>query len=163
MNRRLLFPIGAGAAGLAGTFAKNLTVLVAIGVGVPAAGYHFVHAIIVARAQAMSRIDDHRNAAQASRMVAPDNAQDVVDDLRSNLMVATQIEARNDAEAARKSVVDVTRVLKRAEAQSRLFKERLTIDRNVSEREIGDIERLDGLSTDLRDVQRRLMRIGTRG
>ena len=163
MNRKLLIPIVAIAAGLSSAIAKKLAVLAFVGIGVPVAGYQFVQAVVASRAQAISRIDEHRNASQANRMVGPDNPHDVIEDLRSSLIIAGQMKARHDADGARQSLRETARVLKRAEAQSRQFKARLTVDRSISDQEIHEMERIDELSGDLRDMQRKLMLVGTQG
>ena len=161
MNRKLLIPAGfAAVAGLSGTIAKKLALVMLIGIGVPIAGYHFVQAVVASRAQAISQIQEHRNASQASRMVGPDNPQDVIEDLRASLVIASQMTQRHDTGGSRQIAREATRVLQRAEVQSRQFKDRLTSDRTVSDAEIHDMERLDALSDDLRGMRRKLLQGG---
>ena len=161
VNRKFLLPAGfAVVAGLSGTIAKKLALVMLIGVGVPITGYHFVQAVVASRAQAISQIQEHRNASQASRMVGPDNPHDVIEDLRASLVIASQMKQRHDTEGSRQIAREAMRVLQRAEVQSGQFKDRLTSDRTVSDAEIRDMERMDELSANLREMRRKLLQGG---
>ena len=159
--RRLLIPFVALSVGLSSTLFKKALLVAMIGVGVPVAGHQFVQAIMTARTQAVKRAEEHQAANRANRFCdTPDDPHDMISDLRASLIVAAQMRDRNDPVGARQSLRESTRVLQRAETQSRDFKTRLAVDQTVSDDEIHDMERIDAMSEDLRGLRRKLMGVG---